>query len=1149
MLLCSSAIFARVDQAGSLVQNFKNPPADAKARTWWHWMNGNVTKTGITADLEAMKEVGIQEVQLFNVNLANPLGEAVYLSENWLNMLQFSVKEAGRLGMEFTMHNGPGWSSSGGHWITPEYAMQTLVYSEVTFKGGQTFNDKLPQPETRLNFYRDIAVLAFPKPQSNERIDDIDFKSLAGRLRNHLDPDAKLISEKAVVRKASIVDLTSQVSPDGSLKWNAPQGEWVILRIGHTPTGKQNILGSQGGQGLECDKMSKKAVDVFWQGGISPIIEKLDTLVGSVFTNMLIDSYEVGTTNWTNGFNTEFKRLRGYDCMDYLPALAGYYVESGEISERFLWDFRRTIGDLMAENYYGHFRDKCHAHKLKFSVEPYWGPFDNMQVGATGDIVMCEFWSGELAFFDSPKFVSSIAKLNGSAIVGAEAFTDMGGWTRHPAHFKAIGDKAWAQGINRFIIHTYIHQPWNVAPGLTLGPYGVDFNRLNTWWTQGKSFLDYLARGQFLLQQGKTVADVLVFTGESSPNDGLLMPELKALGYDYDLIGANKLASLTVKNRLIYNSFGDEYKVLVLPETKWMTVETLRMLEKLAKSGATIIGTKPHKSPSLSNYPKSDAQVAQLADELWSKGIIRTGKVLDFIKKSKLAPDFSVENGSIDKYSYIHRKAENTDIYFIANSLKVSTEERFRFRVSGKQPEFWNAETGEIMNAAVWKDNGDGTTTVSVQLESEGSVFVVFRNSVATKKNIESLAMVLTKPKADPLLDVKINKAEYGTFLPDGLLDVTDAVAKSVHNNSLNVRAGRELCPYDPAPGYKKELRILYQLGNVVLEKNAMETEYLKLDNNEQAELKIIKAVFGKFERGVSGIPTNNQVYDVTANVKAKVAGGEFEFQVNDSIAVGKPKIETAKVLRVSYTTKSGDRTVTVPAGNVLKLTQELPQSALISKNEKYLWRTPYPGVMTYATSLGKTKKAKAKSVPKPLVLSGAWELDFPNIGKVSFPNLISWAESTDDNIRYFSGTASYKKEFIVTKAMLKGDNSLEIDLGSVKEIAEVFVNGQSLGVLWKAPFRISIDKAVKQGINTLEVRVTNLWPNRLIGDEQLPLDYERKGNNIKQWPEWLLNNTERPTSRTTLPFFKHWDKQSNLLPSGLLGPVKLIVYKKVKLK
>ncbi len=1151
--LCSSAIFAHVNETGHLEQHFKNPPADAKVRTWWHWINGNVSSEGITADLEAMKAVGIQEVQLFNVNLSNPPGVAAYLSETWLDLLQFSVSEAGRLGMEFTLHNGPGWSSSGGPWITPEYAMQELVFSELTFKGGQVFNDILPQPPTRLEYYRDIAVLAFPKPQSGERIDDIDIKSLSGRVRNHLYPDAKLIPEKAVVHKTDIIDLSSKVSPEGRLKWDAPEGEWIILRIGHTPTGKMNVLGSHGGQGLECDKMSKTAVDVFWQGGISPILDKLDTLVGSVLTNILIDSYEVGTTNWTSGFKKEFLRLRGYDCSDYLPALAGYYIESGEISERFLWDFRRTIGDLMAENYYGHFRDKCHEHQLKFSVEPYWGPFDNMQVGATGDIVMCEFWSGELAFFDSPKFVSSIAKLNGSSIVGAEAFTDMGGWSRHPADFKVIGDKAWAQGINRFILHTYIHQPWNVPPGLTLGPHGVDFNRLNTWWNQSKTFFEYLARGQYLLQQGRTVADFLLFTGESSPNDGFLMPEIKAMGYDYDLIGANKLASLIVKDGLICTPFGDEYKALVLPESKWMTAETLEKLKKLAKSGAMIIGPKPQKSPSLFKYPECDVQVVQLSEELWSTGLIRSGKVLDFINRSRLAPDFSLENGSIEGYSYIHRKAEDTDIYFVANSLKASRGESFRFRICGMQPELWNAETGEITKAPVWKDNGDGTTGVRIQLESEGSVFVVFRNPITAKSHIESVAMELEKPKADLLPNLKIINAEFGTFLPDGLVDVTEVVAKSVLNNSLQVRASRDLCSCDPAPGYKKELRIIYQLGDVVQEINAMETEFLKLHTSGHGELKILKAVFGKFEGGIAGIPVSASVVDVTEKIQSMVSLGEVEILVNDNLFNVEPDNNRQKALRIVYSTNGAEHTLTVRKGSALKLAQAMPEPRLVSKSgETTFWATPYPGRMTFTTSTGKTKTLKVKSVPEPIVLSGAWDVNFPsaigNAVHTSFDELLSWANATIEDIRYFSGTASYKKQFHVPAGFVKKGHALQLDLGDVKVIAEVILNGKNLGILWKVPYLVNLDDAVKKGNNTLEVKITNLWPNRLIGDEQLPLDYVRKGNDVAEWPDWLLNKTDRPTNRVTLPAFKHWNVDSALLPSGLIGPVKLIMYKEIKI-
>ncbi len=270
----------------------------------------------------------------------------------------------------------------------------------------------------------------------------------------------------------------------------------------------------------------------------------------------------------------------------------------------------------MAENYYAHFGDLCHKNNLKFSVEPYWGPFDNMQVGATGDIVMCEFWSGGYPFFDSPKFVSSIAHLNGSAIVGAESFTGIGGWDEHPAVLKSIGDRAWAEGINRFIFHTYVHQPWDVAPGLALSYHGTDFNRLNTWWTQSKAYMDYIARSQFLLQQGKNVADVLVFTGESSPNNAFLLPEIKALGYDYDLIGANKLTELYVKNGKLYTKHSGPYEVLVLTESDWMKPETLHKIDELTKAGAKVIGKQPKKSPSLQNYPECDEAIKEFSTKI-----------------------------------------------------------------------------------------------------------------------------------------------------------------------------------------------------------------------------------------------------------------------------------------------------------------------------------------------------------------------------------------------------------------------------------------------------------------------------------------------------------------------------------------------------
>ncbi|MDF7823445.1 glycosyl hydrolase [Pontiellaceae bacterium B12227] len=1140
-------IFLSIEAFGAdaLEVGFKNPPPKAQAYTWWHWINGNVSKEGITADLESMKRVGIHGVQLFNVTLKDPAGPAPYLGEEWLDLFKFSAQEAQRLGLELGFHNCPGWSSSGGPWVTPEYAMQHLVFSEVFHRGGQVFKGKLPQPAIKLNYYNDIAVLAFPKPQGDERIDELDIKILSERIRNHLAPDATPVPTAALVRKEEIIDLTSNLTADGKLEWDAPEGEWVILRLGHTPTGSMNRFASAGGRGLECDKMSRKAVDLFWKGGVTPIIDKLGPLIGSVVTKCHIDSYEVGTSNWTSDFAREFKRLRTYECLPWLPALAGYYVESGEETERFLWDFRRTIGDLTATHYYGRFSELCHQHGMKFSVEPYWGPFDNMQVGATADLVMAEFWSGSLAFFDSPKFVASIAKLDGSPLAEAEAFTAMGGWNEHPASLKAIGDMAWAQGINRFVFHTYVHQPWEIGPGLTLGPFGIDFNRLNTWWEQGIGFMDYIGRGQFLLQQGESYADILVFTGESSPNDGLLIPQIKALGYDYDLIGKNKIGELSVKDGLICTPHGAAYQVLVLPETTWMTPETMAVIENLAQSGATLFGTQPQKSPSLQDYPQCDERVAQGAATLQSDRLLQEGSIIDFLTYGDMPPDFSIEGGDQENIDFIHRKTKEADIYFVANARKEHREKVCRFRVAGKQPELWNAETGEINNAVVWQDNGDGTTTLPIPFEPEGSVFVVFRKPIASAEHLVKTSVELNRPPAVPLQHFQLVKAEYGIFLPDGLTDVTEAVRAGIKNNRLQTIANRNLCDGDPAPGYKKELRIEYQIGDTVLEMNAMELEPVVIDPDGKGRLKILKAVFGKFAQGTRGIPSGEPARDVTKQLEALIAAGTLEIPVSDRW--GNHSDESA--LRVMYSADGMEHQKTATRGQTLNLSQRRPGSIISSENGQATWITPYPGKLTVHTTSGNTKTIQVPSVPEPVELKGSWNVHFPSMTKTTFDELISWSDSSDTNIRYFSGTASYRKQFNLPQPLLDSNTSLELDLGTVCVIAEVIVNGKNLGILWKAPFTVNLDGAVQAGENTLEVRITNLWPNRLIGDEQLPNDIERRGPNVKQWPDWLLNNFQRPTERVTFAGFKHWNKDSQPQPSGLLGPVIIRSYARTEIE
>ena len=1132
-----------------LEAGFQNPPNQAKARTWWHWISGNVSKSGITKDLEAMKAVDIQEAQLFNVHLGFPQGPVKYLSEELLELFKFSAEEAKRLGLELAFHNSAGWSSSGGSLVTEEHAMQTVVFIELTVEGGKTITKKLPRPETKFDYYKDIAVLAFPKPKATKKIDGLDYKMLSERIRNHLLPDRKGISNEAIILKENIINLTSKLSEDGVLNWETPQGDWVILRLGHTPIGTQNRPAPPEAKGLEVDKMSKTAVDAYWKGGVQPIIDKLGDLIGTTVNNCLIDSYEVETTNWTTGFDAQFENLRGYDLTSFLPTLAGYYVESGEVSERFLWDFRRTIGDLIAQNYYAHFAELCHKNGLKFSVEPYWGPFDNMQVGAQGDIVMCEFWSGGYPFFDSPKFVSSIAHLNGSAIVGAESFTGIGGWDKHPANLKSIGDRAWAEGITRFIFHTYVHQPWDVAPGLALSYHGFDFNRLNTWWMQSKSYMDYLSRSQYLLQQGKNVADVLVFTGESSPNTGFIKPEIKAMGFDYDLIGANKLKDLTVKNGTIFSSVGNTYQLLVLPESDFIKPETLEKIKALVDGGATVIGKKPLLSPSLTNYPNCDEKVTAYVDALWGSRLVKEISIEEAL--SNQIPDFKIESSDNSDLSFIHRKTADADIYFIANARKEAIEITARFRVSGKQPEIWNSEKGTVKDAVVFKANEDVTTTLPLQLGSEESVFIVFKKPV-NPNHLTEISTELKPYQTEPLSNLEIVKAEYGTFLQEGLIDITDKVNSAIKDGELDFKMSRAFCDCDPAMGYKKEFRMEYQIGDTKKQIYAEEREHINIDAGNKP-LKVLKAVFGKFKAETKGIPQNYKTFEVTNKIKDLVLHNTYDILISDELINNQIPEGNKPNLKITFKTDGEERTLFIPKGQFLKLSKDTSKPELVFKDGDVNWVTPNAGKITYTNTSGETKTAVVTSIPQAIDLSNSWQVDFPLSSvesiKEEFTDLTSWSNHKNEKIQHFSGTASYKKEFIISDELLQSDKSLELDLGSVAVIAEVFINGKKVSTLWKSPFRTTIDNFVAKGRNTLEIKVTNLWPNKLIGDENLPLDYERKGNKLKKLPDWLLNNTERPSERNTFSSWKHWSKDDELLTSGLLGPVKININKVLKME
>lgn len=1132
----------------TLREGFAAPPAQAKARTWWHWINGNVTRSGITADLEAMKDAGIQEAQIFNVDQGFPEGNAEYMSEEWLDLIHFAAREASRLGIELGFNNAAGWSSSGGPWVKPEYGMQTLVYSITAADGSRKGYPVLPQPQSRLGFYRDIAVIAFPTPASDEKVDRIELKSLSGAaFSNHLMPEERYVSPAAAINTADILDLTELMDSTGCLHWDVPQGKWTVIRFGHTPTGTENHPANRTGRGLECDKLSSLAMDEYWKGGVAPVLDRLGPLVGNTLTNCMIDSYEVGCGNWTEGFSEEFRRLAGYDITPYLPALAGYYVGSGNETERFLWDFRKVTGRLMADNYYGRFAWLCMQNGMFFSTEPYEGPYNSFEAGSWSQLPMGEFWVGGTSFCDMSRLAASIAHINSLPYVGAEAFTADGRhsrWLNHPASMKPLGDWAWTEGVNRFIFHTFTHQPWEVAPGMTFHMYGCEMNRHNTWWRHAGSYMDYIGRSQFLLQQGIPCADILVFAGESSPNDGMMMEDIRRYGYDYDMTDAAHLMELAVSDGQLVSPAGNRYRLLVLPQSRMMTPETILKLEQLAGDGACIIGPEPYSSPSLERYPECDSIVATAADRLWKKDrLIRDTDLRTALDSLGLQPDFQGEKDLL----YIHRKAGDTDIYFISNQLDRHRKAVCNFRVSGKHPERWDPRTGETEDTAVWEEK-DGYTSICLDFQPEESCFIIF--FPGRKQHMVSYAQHAGIPAPEAPSDLRIIKAEYGYFLPEGIADVTGALKARINAGMTSVTADNSLAG-DPATGVVKQLRIKYMSGDSIKRMTVPELYTAVIPEEDlSAGFRILQALYGAFPADFDdNLPPAAR--DVTMEMQEMAGNGKILFSPVEMDPSAKGS--TGDRLHLVY--ESEGKTYDRIYGNKdtvdLSVYQPLPE--LIRENGRLMWKTPYRGTVECILSDGSSAYAGSGDIPAQIVPDGAWEISFLNrdgseLCRIISDSLHSWTESEDTRIRYFSGTAVYSTRVMIPAGYLDGSYRLELDLGSVSEIAEVSVNGQSPATIWHRPFVTDITEMLHTGWNTIEIKVTNLWPNRLIGDEMYPEDTDWGEWTLNSWPEWLETPETRESERSTFTTWKHWKASDKLLESGMKGPVRIIPYAVVPL-
>jgi len=751
-------------------EEFMEPPIEARPGAYWAWLNGNVDLPQMTRELQEMKDKGMSGAEIWDVKCLKNESGAVpagppFLGPESVKAISHAIDEADRLGLRLGLIASSSWNA-GGSWVTPDWGLKELVFTETTVKGPALVEQALPRAAAA--YYKDTAVLAFPS-----------------------------IPNKTIQSAASVVNLTDRMDARGLLKWSVPAGEWVILRLGCANTGELLMIPSPNSVGLVIDHMDPEATRRHFDHIIGKILEVRKDL--GALKYMEVDSIEVAqTADWTDHFLREFRSRRGYDPTPYLPLLKGWKLADTHLAERFQRDFLLTRSDLWIDYHYRNGSELLNQHGLQLVGEPGHGGSPMVEplkaLGAV-DVPRGEFWNKRP--FWVIKEAASAGHIYGRRIIDAESFTSFRNWQEGPAEYKQLADIAFCAGMNRLTYHNFAHNPPQAGlPGWVYHA-GEHINVNTTWWPVSKPFHYYLGRCSYLLQQGLPVADVCYYYGDNAPNlvapprvdpalgkvdpnfckhceNGPADPlprqnpaptDALGAGYDYDVVNSDVILSrMKVQDGRIVLPDGMSYSVLVLPEREDMPLAVLQKLDELVRAGATVVGSKPTRTNTLAGYPQCDEQVKNLADKLWAECDGKTvhehrygrgrivwdrNRVRQVLADLGIGADcaFSVKTGS-EGLDYAHRRTEQADIYFISNSNNVSLDMECVFRVNGKCPELWMPETGAVARYPVYESVAAGTK-VPLRLPPYGSVFVVFREPLDAEHLVAVPEIVRGEPATE----------------------------------------------------------------------------------------------------------------------------------------------------------------------------------------------------------------------------------------------------------------------------------------------------------------------------------------------------------------------------------------------------------------